>query len=795
MQKTYRFRVLVVAFLSLVVFGAIEVRLYIVQIRRHDQYERLAKAQQERKVTLVRRRGEMLDRNGRILATSTFYNTINYYPHMWKREERVFDHHGMKLPSIIHEMKRPSDLARKLARLLSTSESKIEEKLARTKRTTIWRKVPPETIDQIKLLEAEMNLPKGLFTYEEESKRLYPQGDLAGPLLGFTKIDDYGDNVGLAGLELQYDPDLRGQMREAKVPSNLFGQGLAPLDEKALKDTFGDTLVLTLDSQLQLFTQKALRRRVGELQAKGGVAVVMDAKTGGLLALAVCPDFDPNVFQLARDEQRRNRALTDPIEIGSVMKIITATILIDNNLVRPDEMVDCEGGRWSVDGRVIRDSHPVGVVPFRHAFAESSNVGAVKMGLRLEPGLYYRSLEKFGLGQQGGIDLPGEGVGIFRPLSQWTRLTRSSLPMGYEVALTAIQVTSALAAVANGGSRMRPHLVDRVVTSDGDPVRKIETPEFAKVASPETCRTIIGMMEGVVEEGTGAKAKVPGYTVAGKTGTTRKLPKEPKRYIGSFAGIIPAADPRVVIYVYVDEPDPRIAFYGGTVAAPIFAEIAGSAMRVLNVPPDKPEELLAGPANAPAPGATEPAAERMEMVDGEDEEPTAKEIAMAEQLSQAGPADAAGAAAGTAASTVPGVATAPAGKGAAAGAKGGKGGKGAAPTPTATPASPFGPEASAELLRQLKDSARRRESEVKQGVMPNLKGLTMRQALDLAEMAGVKIRMMGSGLSFEQSIAPETKVEPGTEAVVIFTLPSQRIPSKYASDPADTEGTAAQPQG
>ena len=571
--KTHRLRVLIVATLSLLTFGIIEYRLYQVQIVQHDLHVTLAQKQQNKTVTLFPRRGDILDRNDQVLATSTFYDTVSFNP-----------------ARIDGEL--PDELARRLAAILERPRSSVEKILRRNKRTRLRRKLPPEAVQALHLLEEELDLPENLLEYRKESKRLYPHKDLAATIIGFTGVadDDTGDNKGLEGIEREYNDILRGDTTKQRISANSWKQGLQPLREDLVESIFGDTLVLTIDSQIQHYAQKALRKGVGAVQAESGVAVVMDVATGEILAMASCPDFDPNEFGRASAVQWRNRAVTDPVEIGSVMKIMTAAILLDNGLLDLDEMIDCENGAAMIDGKMIRDTHRSGVVTYRESFIESSNVAHAKLGIRLEPELYYEHLRKFGLGQRPESGLPGENKGTLHPVTRWTALSRSRIPIGYETSLTALHVASAVAAIGNGGVRMKPRIVKRIVAPTGHVRERFEPEEVARVVSPDTCELVIELMRDVVEKGTGTEAMLPGYDVGGKTGTTRKI-MPGKHYVASFAGLIPLNDPKLAIYVFINEPDPDLGRYGGAVSGPVFREIAEHAMQILDIPPTEPERF------------------------------------------------------------------------------------------------------------------------------------------------------------------------------------------------------------
>ena len=581
LRKTYRIRLLLLCLITLLVFAIIEATLVWIQIRRHKVYRDKARRQQSKTVELIPRRGNILDRNGLPLATSHFSDTI------------VLD--GLALQRHLKKRKLaapPPELITDIATTIHAPVERIEDWCESKRSRILVRKAEVEVSQRFAMIEDRHGLPPGVIVYQQTGKRRYPNDALASHLLGFTKIDDHGDNIGLAGLELEYNSWLKGSYGKEKLPINSQRKELAPMSDDVIEATYGRTLVLTIDQQIQMFTERALREGVGETQARAGVAVVLDVRTGEVLALANCPDFDPNAFSRADPAQRRNRALTDPFEIGSVMKIMTTALLFDHDLVTVDELVDCKKGYAVIDGRIFRDSHPLAVIPFHEVFAESSNIGMATLVSRLEPEIHYRSLRRFGLGQSSGIDLPGENKGVLYPLEKWDRYSQASLAIGYETMLTALQVCSAVAALGNDGWRMRPYIVREIQTPKGQTLQTTRPERIERVASSLTSSIMLELMEEVVEHGTGKRARIPGYRIAGKTGTTRKHeqpedPDEPRRYFASFAGLIPAVDPRLAVFVSVDEP--RTAKYGGTVSAPIFRKIAEGAVHILGIEPDDPE--------------------------------------------------------------------------------------------------------------------------------------------------------------------------------------------------------------
>lgn len=693
------------AFASVIVFGVIEVRLYSVQVRDRRHYAKLARDQHNKTVTLDRHRGEILDRHLQVLACSTVYETIYYDP--------------AKMNGPI-----PPLMVEKVARLLDMSETRVEAALGKGYVTPLKRKTPPEIAYGMQLLRKNLNLPRGAIFFRNESKRLYPQGDLAGPVIGFTTYDDGGDNVGLAGLELRHDLWLRGEEKRERVLVNNLRRGLAPIDEEKLSSTFGNSLVLTLDSQIQHYTQVALRRAVEKFEARSAVGLVMDVSTGEILAMANVPDFDPNHFSSAPASNRRNRVLTDPFEIGSVMKIITAAIFIDHNLLDPDELIDCHNGFAIIDGRRVTDSHALGLVSYREAFAESSNIAHASLGSRIEPGLYYVSLKKFGLGEKTGIELPGEDPGLLRPITRWSKLSMTSLPMGYETSLTALQVVTAIAAIGNGGVRMRPYIVKEVRGPGGRTVEKFSPIQAGVAAGAQTSRIVIDLMEQAVSHGTGEPAQMSGYRVAGKTGTTRKQGGGRRRYIASFGGLLPADNPRVAIFISVDEPEPKLGFYGSAVAAPAFAEVASHVVQILAIPPTEPFEIsaIAQSSRQTLRGATSEA-DRSSTGQGEANRPIRRAVAGAQELRSPEP---------------------------------GSGDRWPPPpqSPTATEGSGSG----------MADSA-----------MPETEGLTMSEVIERLARAGIAVRLSGSGLAVGQFPPAGVQVERGQVARVVFAAPSAAI--------------------
>ncbi len=565
-------------------------RLYYLQVIRYEYYRKKADSQHHTVVKYMPCRGKILDRNLRELATGVLTKSLYVDP------------------SGIHPSVR-ADLAHDLATALNTDFDTVFQRLSGKSPAPLMRKIEDDAIFQAIAAVREkyrkrMVEPKtpaiqpNAFYFVEETKRIYPRRDLASHVIGYTELDNTGDNKGLAGVERTYDEQLRGKIGVDRVFRNALGANsvMEPVDPEVLESTYGNTVVLTIDEVIQRAAEASLRKYVNMFSADAGVAVVYDVKTGEVLAMANCPTFDLTNVAAATDFTRRNRAITDAIEPGSVMKIFTYASVIEEERIRSlEEMVDCEGGRWTVAGRTVVDSHAIGTVPIRIAFAQSSNVAAAKLAMgRLTPAKFYRHLVSFGFGEKTGIDLPGEATGRLRPLKQWTAQSVASLAYGYELQVTAIQVVAAAAAIMNNGIYMQPHIVREIRNYRGEIISQVLPQKLRRVCSPATTEKMKQLMEAVVREGTGKAAQLAEYRVGGKTGTTIKIdPKTGKysrgNYIGSFCGVAPLEDPRICIYVWIDNPRGG-TYYGGQVAAPVFKEIAEVALKQLKVPVSVPQE-------------------------------------------------------------------------------------------------------------------------------------------------------------------------------------------------------------
>jgi len=575
-HQPYRLRILFVLCVFGVALVALIGRLYWLQVVRHDFYVKQALRYQVRNVPIRPKRGNIYDRNRRALAISTSLPTLYA--------------NTLQLPSD------KTDLAIKLGKVLDHPAEKVYDLLNKRGRLPIERTMADEIAEPVRNLLVNDLAWCNAFYLERESKRQYAKGRLACHILGYTTFDQNGETSGLAGLERQYDGEIRGNYKKYQVLRDAQSGLLTPINENYWSSAFGDELVLTLDESIQHVAESVLRTEIAKYQASCGVVVVQRCKTGEILAMASWPDFDPGDFGAAQPKSLCNHAVGYAFGLGSVMKTFTAAILLETGrLTRLDEPINCHNGVGSFPGRPIpvRDvrDHVLGIVPFRDVFRFSSNVGMCEAAQRLDRNAYSRLLESFGFGRRTGIDLPHENPGILRPVSRWTALSMSALPYGAEMSATPVQLVAAVSAVANGGLLMKPYIVKEVRTYEGRLVRRTEPIVRRRVISPITSRQMLELMEDVVghptvdgkwEGGTGKEARIAGYRVGGKTGTSPWI-SHPTSYTASFVAVLPLPDPELTIFCCVDEPHGEK--YGSVVAAPIVRKVAEHSLRILGIPP------------------------------------------------------------------------------------------------------------------------------------------------------------------------------------------------------------------
>jgi cell division protein FtsI (penicillin-binding protein 3) len=563
-RQTVGNRLLVVAAILGLWAAAIETRLVFLQVVNHDFYVAEARSQQEQIIDIKGRRGDIVDRHGAVLAYSADAESVAVWP--------------AELNSVSFTI---DAVCRALGGCSSQEISTLRARLDK-KRGMVWvrRAVPSDAAAAV----AALNI-KGVRLIREPH-RYYPKRELAAHVLGYVGVDEQGLN----GIEERYDRDfLRGrpgkllvQQDNRKRPFSLVGDPPVP----------GKTLELTIDSRLQYLAERELHAGVVENRAAGGVAIIMDPATGEILAMASEPTYNPNDYQLFDENTRKNRAVEDTYEPGSTFKMVTATAGLEERVVNPETPLETGNGVLVMEGsgRVVRDTHAHGTIPFREAIAMSSNIGAIRVGWKLGIDRLYKYVTQYGFGTRLSPDFGRhESAGIVWPSSVWKHDgTLASVAMGYEIGVTPLQMAAAASAIANGGELLKPRVLRAVI--DGNSRRLVPRTVIRRVASPETFATLLPILEEVVESGTAKTTQIEGYTSAGKTGTSAKLVKvgnklvySKSEYNASFVGFVPSRNPAMTILVWIDSPGAGKT-YGGVVAGPVFQRIATQALRTLAVP-------------------------------------------------------------------------------------------------------------------------------------------------------------------------------------------------------------------
>lgn len=560
-SRTRRFVLLLVLLCG---FGVVLFRLVSLQVLQAAELTVKADRQHQKTVALEGARGTIVDRHGKVLAMN------------------------MDVPSVFGvptALESPAQAARTLSPVLRVRASELEKKL-RQDRSFVWlaRKLDPEQGHRLEQMPME-----GIGTVLE-GRRFYPKGPLLAHVLGFAGMD----GAGLEGLERRYESQLHGEKRVAVLQRDALGRIVFPKGEAEQNPASGHSLTLTIDEVIQYIAEKELEEAMNKTRAKAGTVIVLDPQTGALLALAISPRFDPNSVAALTPGRWRNRALTDAYEPGSTMKAIVAAAALEENVMKPGTMVFGENGRMTIANTVIHDHEKLGWVTFAQVIQKSSNIGAAKTGMALGDQRLYRYLQAFGFGQRTEIDLPGEAVGLLRDPKDWGRRSLASISMGQEIGVTPMQMVSAISVLANGGMLMKPYVVSEVRDAQGQLLKQIEPHMKRRVISPETARAVTSILEGVVTDGTGTKAAIPGFRVAGKTGTAQKIDPRTGAYsstqfVGSFVGFVPADNPRLAMIVVIDEPQGES--FGGLVAAPVFRRVGEQVLNYLGVSSNEPVKL------------------------------------------------------------------------------------------------------------------------------------------------------------------------------------------------------------
>jgi cell division protein FtsI (penicillin-binding protein 3) len=562
--KYIRLRILLVGLVFTAGFAAIGGKALWIQVYRGPWLSQQASDQVVNSQKAVGKRGTIFDRRGREMAVSVDATSVAVRP---------------------AKVKDAAAAAASLSRVLQMKPAEVKAKLA-SRKPFVWIKrqaTPKETeaIEQLRLPGVE---------FVTETNRFYPNRSLAAQVIGFTGMD----GKGMEGVEYFYDTHLRGTDSSVKVLRDALGNGFQA-ESGAEGGASGNNLILTLDQAVQHVSETALAEAVEAHKARSGLAIVMEPRTGAILAMAQAPTFNPNAYDDYKKALWRNRAITDPFEPGSTLKVFGAAAALEFGNLSPKTTFNCENGAYRIGKNTVHDVHRYGVLTLSDIIKFSSNIGAIKIGEKIGSEKLHQALRLFGFGQKTGIDSPAETTGLLMPPKKWTPIDAAAIAFGHGISASAVQLISALSAIANDGVLMKPRLVQAITDKQGQVLQQFPPEEIRRVVSRETAQTLKEILQTVVlPGGTGVNAALQGYTVGGKTGTARKLDENGRyaddRHVASFIGFAPADKPQIAVLIVIDEP--RGQMYGGAVAAPVFRKIAQSTLNYLNVPPQRPGEKL-----------------------------------------------------------------------------------------------------------------------------------------------------------------------------------------------------------
>jgi cell division protein FtsI (penicillin-binding protein 3) len=708
--------------------GAIATRLFWLQIVRHKEFVERAQKQQSRTFEVAPRRGILYDRNLHELAMTVQVDSIYAVP--TEIDDKQTAAHA--LAALVHTD--PEDAL--------TTEQQIADRLT-SGHSFAWiaRRVTP----QVSAAVHTLNL-KGVY-FQKEFQRFYPDNQIAAQVLGYVGVDDNG----LGGLEEKFNAQLHGVAGRMYTAMDARRRILGSSEREPEP---GQNMLLTIDENIQFLAERALDHAMQTTQADNGTVVVQDVHTGQILALAIRPTFNPNQFRHTTPALLRDHAVSDVYEPGSTFKLVTYSAALDQHAVTPDDIVDCQGSRIVVAGRLIHDDKHdhFGRITVHEALEHSSNVGAIKVALKVGPDRFYDYIRAFGFGQRSGIELPGETRGLLRPVSRWSASSIASVAMGQEVAVTPIQLATMVSTIANGGVYLPPHVL---MTGQADhgaaqvpaalqaspfkPGQDLPNPlppGAHRVISTLTAAEMRKMMEGVVLFGTGKEAQLNGYSSGGKTGTAQKIDPATHTYsktmhVASFAGFAPVNNPVIAVAVILDNP--RGAYYGASVSAPVFAEVAQQVLEYLGVPHDIDLRPVSAAQKTAAP-VTEDDAQSADVNALYD---AVNDLPSDDPLRAPPPQPSAAATPPAVANPVP---------------------SSAAPSPpAAAPPQSAGPQPVSRTV-MIPDAKLLR--------VPSLIGLPVRKVIEQAGLAGLDVRIAGNGTAREQAPPPGTMVPPGTQIVV-----------------------------
>lgn len=720
---------------------AIATRLFWLQIVRHSEYVERADKQQQRTFEVAPRRGVLYDRNMRELAMTVQVDSIYADPSEINDKNSA----ARALAAIVH-----TDPEDNLSR-----EDQIAHRLEDGKNFAwIARRVTPDVSSRVHALNM-----KGIY-FQKEFQRFYPDNQIAAQVLGYVGLDDNG----LGGLEGKFDSRLHG------VPGRMFTamdarrHVLGSTDQQPQP---GQNLQLTIDENIQFMAERALDHNMEKTQADNGTVVVQDVHTGQILALAIRPTFNPNKFRHTTPALLKNHAVSDVYEPGSTFKLVTYSAALDQNVTHPDDMIDCQGGAITFNGRTIHDDKAdhYHVITVHEALEHSSDVAAVKLALKMGPDNFYKYIRDFGFGSRTGAELPGETRGLLRPVNKWGSTSIGSLAIGQEIGVTPIQLVSMVSTIANGGVYLPPHvLMAGQLDANGQrsPAPEVAQPFRAgedlpdplppgahRVLTTMTAAQMRKMMEGVVLYGTGKPAQLNGYSSGGKTGTAQKVDPVTHLYsktmhVASFAGIAPINNPVIAVAVIMDNPK-GASYYGTAVSAPVFAEVAQQVLEYLNVPHDidvRPSKAPLKEAKTEKPIPEDDSGADQVQINAlfaaANDLPPDDPLRQPQQPAQLAPAP-------VAASVVPSEPKPADSRQQVA----------AVSSSSADPSPPPAPKPNYVTI-----------SDGKQLSVPTLVGLPIRTVIEMTAAEGLQVEISGSGTVREQAPAPGTQVPSGTKIIV-----------------------------
>jgi len=559
-----RFRLLLVTGSLLCAFLLLIARSFQIQFFQRQDWADFANKQVRRNLRLEPHRGDIYDRNGQELAVSIEMESLAANPRI---------------------IEKPAAAARQLSRVIQIPAVSLDKKL-RQERAFVWLKhyLSPRQADAVRALGI-----KGIH-FVKENRRYYPNVELAGQVIGFVGLD----HIGLEGLEVAQDLLLRGHAGTLTGAKDARGQIIFTHGLPDESRPLGYSIRLTLDQRIQYIAERELKRTVNEFGAKSGMTVVMEPQSGEILAMAVIPTFNPNSFSSYGPSVWRNRAVTDAFEPGSTFKVFLAAAALEEGLVDPNDLFYCEQGKYRILNHTVHDLKKFGWLSLAQILRFSSNIGAVKIGEKLGQNRYYHYIRAFGFGAPTSIGLSGETAGLIRSPDEWSPVDLAAASFGQSISVSAIQLATALGAIANDGLLMRPLLIKEVLDGQGRVVSINKSVAVRRVISADTARKMKGLLAAVLRpDGTGSRAALAQYQAAGKTGTSQNSNRHSggyaeDRYTASFVGFAPVTDPKILVVVVVNEP--QKGFHGGVVAAPTFRRIAQQALHALQVPPERTKE-------------------------------------------------------------------------------------------------------------------------------------------------------------------------------------------------------------